>query len=60
MKVPTKTGGKAKPVEEVDLTATTKEDEITKGNSDYVNHGEIVTNAKKKTVNKQLLLVIQL
>ena len=48
MKVPTKTVGKPKPVEEVDLTATTEEDEVDKGNSDFVNTGAIVTNAKKR------------
>ena len=48
MKVPTKTIGKPKPVEEVDLTATTEEDEVVKGNSDIVNTGAIVTNAKKE------------
>ena len=48
MKVPTKTIGKPKPVEEVDLTATTEEDEGIKGNSDSANTGAIVTNAKKR------------
>ena len=48
MKVPTKTIGKPKPVEEVDLTATTAEDEVIKGNSDFVNTGAIVNNAKKR------------
>ena len=48
MKVPTKTIGKPKPVEEVDLTATTEEDEVIKGNSDFVNTGAIVNNAKKR------------
>ena len=48
MKVPTKTVGKPKPVEEVDLTATTEEDEVVKGNSDFVNTGVIVNNAKKR------------
>ena len=48
MKVPTKTIGKPKPVEEVDLTATTEEDEVVKGNSDFVNTGVIVNNAKKR------------
>ena len=48
MKVPTKTVGKPKPVEEVDLTAITEEDEVIKGNSDFVNTGAIVTNAKKR------------
>ena len=48
MKVPTKTVGKPKPVEEVDLTATTEEDEVIKENSDFVNTGAIVTNAKKR------------
>ena len=48
MKVPTKTVGKPKPVEEVDLTATTEEDEVVKGNSDFVNTGAIVNNAKKR------------
>ena len=48
MKVPTKTVGKPKPVEEVDLTSTTEEDEVVKGNSDFVNTGVIVNNAKKR------------
>ena len=48
VKVPTKTIGKPKPVEEVDLTATTEEDEVVKENSDSVNTGAIVTNAKKR------------
>ena len=48
MKVPTKTIGKPKPVEEVDLTATTEEDEVVKGNSDFVTTGVIVNNAKKR------------
>ena len=48
MKVPTKTIGKPKPVEEVNLTATTEEDEVVKGNSDFVNTGVIVNNAKKR------------
>ena len=60
MKVPTKTVRKPKPVEEVDLTATTEEDEVVKGNSDFVNTGVIVNNAKRDNVNRQLLLVIQL
>ena len=37
-----------KPVEEVNLTATTEQDEIAKRNSDYLNCGAIVTNAKKR------------
>ena len=48
VKVPTKTVGKPKPVEEVDLTATTEEDEVVKLNSDFVNTGAIVNNAKKR------------
>ena len=48
VKVPTKTIGKPKPVEEVDLTATTEEDEVVKGNSDSVNTDAIVNNAKKR------------
>ena len=48
VKVPTKTVGKPKPVEEVDLTATTEEDEVVKGNSDFVTTGAIVNNAKKR------------
>ena len=48
VKVPTKTIGKPKAVEEVDLTATTEEDEVLKGNSDFVNTGVIVNNAKKR------------
>ena len=48
VKVPTKTVGKPKPVEEVDQTATTEEDEVIKGNSDFVNTGAIVNNAKKR------------
>ena len=48
MKVPTKTVEKPKPVEEVDLTATTGGGEVVKGNSDFVNTGVIVNNAKKR------------
>ena len=48
MKVPTKTSGKPKPVEEVDLTAITEKDEVVKGNTVFVNTGAIVTNAKKR------------
>ena len=32
----------------MDLTATTGEDEVVKGNSDFVNAGVIVNNAKKR------------
>ena len=48
MKVPTKTIGKPKLFEEVDLTATTEEDRVVEGNSDFVNTGAIVNNAKKR------------
>ena len=40
----------------MDLTATTEEEEITKGNSDSVNPGVIVTNAKKRK-RKQTVVV---
>ena len=56
MKGPTKTVGKPKPVEEVDLTATAEEDEIVKENSDSVNPCAIVTNANKRT-RKQTVVV---
>ena len=56
MKVPTKTVEKPNPLEEVDLTATTEEDEVIKGNSDSVNTGAIVTNAKKR--NHKLTVVV--
>ena len=56
VKVPTKTVGKPKPVEEVDLTATTEEEEVVKGNSNSVNTGAIVTNAKKR--KRKLTVVV--
>ena len=52
MKVPTKTVVKPKPVAEVELTASTEEEEVVKGNSDSIKTGAIdtvVTNGKKRT-----------
>ena len=52
MKVPTKTVLKSKPIAQVDLTATTEEDKVIKGNSDSIETGAIetvVTNGKTRT-----------